>query len=109
MPSVWLEMDAGIGDFRHRHITLRRFGPAAVSHERSRLLSADPFAVRHSCCLNSTARSSQSPSGQSTSTVRISSRSRIFEGEHLGFPVVGGLEPFGGVVEAGVAELRGER
>ena len=28
--------------------------------------------------------------------------------EHGGFSVVGGLEPFGGVVESGVAELRGE-
>ena len=31
------------------------------------------------------------------------------EGEHGGFSVVGGLEPFGGVIEACVSELEGER
>ena len=49
------------------------------------------------------------PSGQSTSTwSRISSRCAIVKGEHLRLTVVGGLEPFGGVVEAGVAQLRGQ-
>ena len=77
--------------------------------QRPVLAGLSSSACRQTASCSSVARSSSSPSGQSSSTRRFRLPVVNVERDDPGFAVVGAFEPFGGVDELGLAgRLGGE-
>jgi hypothetical protein len=75
----------------------------------SALCSLIPSRARHSSCLEEDGAELAEAFGAIDQHGEDLVALADVEGEHHGFPVMGNLEAFGGVVEAGAAELGGDR